>query len=287
VEDAAGGEFSAEELCAMATRNPADALGWSARLGRLKEGLHGDVLVTTDRGGSAYRNLIESVERDVQLVAINGQPFYGTARLMKDAGATHDEPIRFGRLRRRVRLVYPGIKDADLGWAEALADIEEAKRDPVARYLEIERLHEVGDPPALASHRQAVGRSGGNGKAGARHGPDPAARLARPRRRLLPGRGARASPRRPARPSSLLLFPELIAGDLDPGSANRPRSRPPSRRVSSALPVPRAEVPLVVLDHGIDRNRRDEALLNEQRLERSRPQPRLVEVVAVGHARSR
>jgi 5-methylthioadenosine/S-adenosylhomocysteine deaminase len=141
------GEFSAEELCAMATRNPADALGWSARLGRLKEGLPGDVLVMTDRGGSAYRNLIESVERDVQLVAINGQPFYGTSRLMEAAGATHDEPIRLGRLRRRVRLVYPGIKDADMGWAEALADIEKAKRDPVARYLEIEDLHEVGDPP--------------------------------------------------------------------------------------------------------------------------------------------
>jgi 5-methylthioadenosine/S-adenosylhomocysteine deaminase len=142
-----GGEFSAEELCAMATRNPGDALGWSARIGRLKEGLHGDVLVTTYRGGGAYRNLIESVERDVELVAINGQPFYGTSKLMKAAGATHDEPIRLGRLRRRIRLVYPGIKDADMGWADALADIEEAKRDPVARYLEIEDLHEVGDPP--------------------------------------------------------------------------------------------------------------------------------------------
>jgi hypothetical protein len=142
-----GGEFSAEELCAMATRNPADALGWSARIGRLKEGLHGDLLVTNDRGGSAYRNLIESVERDVELVAINGQPFYGRSKLMNASGATHDEPIRLGRLRRRIRLVYPGIKDADMGWADALADIDEAKRDPVARYLEIEHLHEVGDPP--------------------------------------------------------------------------------------------------------------------------------------------
>jgi hypothetical protein len=95
-----GGELSAEELCAMATRNPADALGWSARIGRLREEPPRRVLVTTDRGGSPYRNLIESVERDVQLVAINGQPFYGTARLMKAAGATHDEPIRLGRLRR-------------------------------------------------------------------------------------------------------------------------------------------------------------------------------------------
>ena len=49
---------------------------------------------------------------------------------MKAAGATRDEPIRLGRLRRRVQLVYPGAKDADMGWAEALADMEEAKRDP-------------------------------------------------------------------------------------------------------------------------------------------------------------
>lgn len=61
------GAFSPEELCAMATRNPADALGWSERIGRLREGLHGDVLVTTDRGGDPYRNLIESIEGDLLL----------------------------------------------------------------------------------------------------------------------------------------------------------------------------------------------------------------------------
>jgi 5-methylthioadenosine/S-adenosylhomocysteine deaminase len=142
-----GEAFSASELCAMATSNPADALGWSDRLGRLREGLHGDVLVTTDRGGDPYHNLIESLERDVQLVAINGQPFYGTTTLMRAMGATRDEPIRLGRLRRRVQLVYPGVRDADMGWADALADMEEAQRDPVARYLEIEKLHQLGKPP--------------------------------------------------------------------------------------------------------------------------------------------
>jgi hypothetical protein len=33
------------------------------------------------------------------------------------------------------------------GWAAALEDIAEALRDPVARYLKIENLHEVGKPP--------------------------------------------------------------------------------------------------------------------------------------------
>jgi hypothetical protein len=131
----------------MAACNPADALGWGDRLGRLKVGLHGDVLVTTDRGGDPYRNLIESVERDVIFVAINGQPFYGTNQLMQATAAENAEPVKVGRLRRSIVLIYPGVPDADMGWADVLADIAKAKADPVARYLEIEKLHKLGKPP--------------------------------------------------------------------------------------------------------------------------------------------
>jgi 5-methylthioadenosine/S-adenosylhomocysteine deaminase len=142
-----GGAFSDQELCEMATCNPADALGWSDRLGRLKVGLHGDVLVTSDRAGDPYHNLITSVERDVLFVAINGQPFYGITKLMDAAAAQNAEPINVGRSRRSIVLIYPGVPDADMGWAAVLADIAEAKADPVARYLEIEKLHQLGKPP--------------------------------------------------------------------------------------------------------------------------------------------
>jgi 5-methylthioadenosine/S-adenosylhomocysteine deaminase len=135
------GELEAEEICAMATRDPADAINWSERIGRLKAGLHGDVLVTTDRGGDAYQNLIESVERDVLLVAINGQPFYGTTKLMKATGAQHAEPIRLGRLRRSIQLIYDDVPEADMGWRAVLDDIAAAKADPLARYFELEKQH--------------------------------------------------------------------------------------------------------------------------------------------------
>ncbi|MGN6254965.1 MAG: amidohydrolase family protein [Solirubrobacterales bacterium] len=141
------GYFSARQLCEMATCNPADTLGWGDRLGRLREGLHADVLVTTSREQDPYRNLIASLERDVLLVAINGQPFYGTTTLIGATGAENAEPIRVGRSTRRIILIYPGIKDADMGWAAVLEDIAKAKEDPVARYLEIEKLHEVKKPP--------------------------------------------------------------------------------------------------------------------------------------------
>jgi 5-methylthioadenosine/S-adenosylhomocysteine deaminase len=141
-----GGELEAQEICAMATCNPADAINWSGRLGRLKPGLHGDVLVTTDRGGDPYQNMIESIERDVLLVAINGQPFYGTTKLMKAAGAQHAEPIRLGRLRRSVQLIYDDVPEADMGWRAVLDDIAAATKDPLGRYFELEKQHGNPDP---------------------------------------------------------------------------------------------------------------------------------------------
>ena len=138
--------FSDKQICEMATSNPADTLGWGDRLGRLKKGLHGDVLVTTERHKDPYRNLIEAVEEDVLFVAINGQPFYGTAALMEAAEAKAAEAIQVGELDRRIVLVYDS-PDANMGWKAALADIAAAKQDPVARYLEIEKLHALGKAP--------------------------------------------------------------------------------------------------------------------------------------------
>jgi cytosine/adenosine deaminase-related metal-dependent hydrolase len=138
-------QLEAQEICEMATCNPADAINWTERIGRLKKGLHGDFLVTTDRiDDDPYRNLIESVERDVLLVAINGQPFYGTTKLMKAAGADRAEPIKVGRLRRAIQLVYPDVPEADMTWQQVLLQLAEAMADPLGTYFKLEKQH--GNP---------------------------------------------------------------------------------------------------------------------------------------------
>ncbi len=43
-------QFPAQAICAMATCNAADALGWDQQLGRLKTGLRGDFVVLPDGG---------------------------------------------------------------------------------------------------------------------------------------------------------------------------------------------------------------------------------------------
>jgi cytosine/adenosine deaminase-related metal-dependent hydrolase len=126
------GRFSDRALCAMATSNPADALGWEDLLGRLKRGARGDfVIVAQQDGKSAYRSLIDATEADVLLVAINGYPMYGTAELMAAGAAVNPEPIEPAPgLERMITLRDPRIPDADLTWEQIVTALEDARTDP-------------------------------------------------------------------------------------------------------------------------------------------------------------
>jgi 5-methylthioadenosine/S-adenosylhomocysteine deaminase len=138
-----GGAFSDQELCEMVTANPADAVGWSDRVGRVGPGLLADLLVLTSRRPDPYENLIKATERDVRLVLVGGRPVYGTPGLMRTAGAAHADPIRVASLRRAVSLVDPGLPDADMSWPQVLAALEAARQDPHA--AEARLLAAAGD----------------------------------------------------------------------------------------------------------------------------------------------
>jgi cytosine/adenosine deaminase-related metal-dependent hydrolase len=128
------GRFSDRKLCAMATSNPADALGWSDKLGRLKRDARADfVIVVKQDGKSSYRSLIEATEADVLLVAINGYPMYGTAALMAAGAAVNPEPIEPAPgLERMITLRDARVPDADLTWEQIVTQLEDARTDPGA-----------------------------------------------------------------------------------------------------------------------------------------------------------
>jgi hypothetical protein len=75
----------------MVTRKPADAMGWSKRLGQISEGYLADVLVLDDRHPDPYRNLIQAIEENIQLVAVRGEPLYGDLALLKTARGGADD----------------------------------------------------------------------------------------------------------------------------------------------------------------------------------------------------
>ncbi len=150
--------FRDEQLCAMVTCNPADALGWSDRIGRLKPRLRADFSVMRERPGeSVHRTLIESTEPDVLLVAVNGYPLYGTDELMRGANAVNPEPIDVSpTLRRTITLRDERVRDADMSWPEILRALEDARRDPgAARAAAIER--EGGEDALVALHPDKPG----------------------------------------------------------------------------------------------------------------------------------
>jgi hypothetical protein len=60
---------------------------------------------------------------------------------MKATGADRAEPIKVGRLRRSIQLVYPDVPEADMTWAAVLADLAAAIADPLKRYFELEKQH--------------------------------------------------------------------------------------------------------------------------------------------------
>jgi 5-methylthioadenosine/S-adenosylhomocysteine deaminase len=134
-------KFPPQAICAMATCNPADALGFDQQLGRLKTGLRGDFLVVPDSGKDPYRTLIAATESDIQLVAINGYPMYGTDALMAAANAVNPEPIQVAPdLARTITLIDERIPDADMHWQQVLAALEAARNSPrAARNMALER----------------------------------------------------------------------------------------------------------------------------------------------------
>ena len=143
------GQLGAEDICRMVTCNPADALGWSDRIGRLRPGLHGDVAVVAERDPDPYKNLVAATERDVRFVAVNGEPFYGLPSLLRRGGATNAEPIRVAGRNRAIVLVYPDVPDADMTWKQVVDSLEDARADPNGAHARLTAARADGEEPVV------------------------------------------------------------------------------------------------------------------------------------------
>lgn len=147
-----GGLFSDLELCSMATCNPADAIGWGDRLGRLRPGLHADLLVCARREDDVYRNLVTALEDDVRLVTINGYPMYGTPELMAAGAAVNPEPLVVGGGvgERMVTLRDERIEDADMSWPDVIDTLEAVRENPGRAAAPSARVASLGATAHLA-----------------------------------------------------------------------------------------------------------------------------------------
>jgi cytosine/adenosine deaminase-related metal-dependent hydrolase len=141
----AGDVFSAEQLAAMVTRNPARICGWGEHLGAIAPGMLADLIVLDDRRGDPFRQLVEARESSVTLVVIDGVPRVGATAVMRRFAGT-PEALRVGTARRLLHLV-----DADAD--PLVADIDFATA--------VERLRDGMERlPELAADLDAAGARG-------------------------------------------------------------------------------------------------------------------------------
>jgi 5-methylthioadenosine/S-adenosylhomocysteine deaminase len=105
------GIFSAQELVAMVTREPAKMLEWFAAVGSLEAGKRADLVCVQGTTGDAYLKLIRAKENDLTLVMINGVARVGDAAIMTEAlpsvNANARENISIAGTARSLYLAHP------------------------------------------------------------------------------------------------------------------------------------------------------------------------------------
>src|SRR5262249_36154926 len=138
------GAFSDQELCAMVTSNPADALEWTQSTGRLQEGLQGDVLVLDEQFDNPYRNLIASIERNVRLVLVGGKPRYGRTALRRAPRAEAADPIPKAGRGRAISLAGG---NEPMTWRNVVERLEAVRSDPQAALRHATQLRAAGEQP--------------------------------------------------------------------------------------------------------------------------------------------
>ena len=106
VSQESGHLFTNRDLLAMATRNPARALGWTRQLGSLEPDKRADLLVLSGSAGDPYDRIFTATEKSIRLVVINGIPRYGTVGLMNKLGGG-TERWKVGRSPRILNLHQP------------------------------------------------------------------------------------------------------------------------------------------------------------------------------------
>ncbi|HEY7049944.1 MAG TPA: amidohydrolase family protein [Jatrophihabitantaceae bacterium] len=121
-------DVSGHDLVAMATRTPAQLLGWGAHLGSLEPGKRADLIVVNTTRGDPYDTLIDATEAGISLAVINGVPRVGTRSLMTRLGLDGGERITVAGKPRILNLTQPNADPqvAAIPVAEAIRRLRDA-----------------------------------------------------------------------------------------------------------------------------------------------------------------
>jgi cytosine/adenosine deaminase-related metal-dependent hydrolase len=129
-QESLGQAFSRKNLVEMVTVNPAKAIGWDDRVGRVLPGHMADLVVFERRDGDPYRNLVLSTEKDLKLSILGGKPRYGDPSLLKKLGIKTPETITVAGKKRGLDMLEPGVQYGDITFKAAKSNLLAALSRP-------------------------------------------------------------------------------------------------------------------------------------------------------------
>lgn len=149
--------FTDRDLCDLVTRNPGDAVAlvYGPQIGRIQTGYLADLVLVRARNDDAYRNLIEAVEDDVELVLVGGEARCGTAALMAAAGTKGTTVVSVKAAdkvhKRKVLIRNPRNTKQTMTWTAVVKRLKEVRRNPEIAEQEIAQALALagGDADAL------------------------------------------------------------------------------------------------------------------------------------------
>jgi 5-methylthioadenosine/S-adenosylhomocysteine deaminase len=122
--------FTEQELVEMITINPAKAIGWDDKIGRIAPGYIADLVAFDQVSNDAYHNVIESTEENLRLAIIDGLPRYGDLELMDELEVAASDRIRVGSREKAFDIFEPGLKHGDMTLCQAQTALKTTMADP-------------------------------------------------------------------------------------------------------------------------------------------------------------
>ena len=77
-----GEDLPAKKIFEMVTSNSAKAFWKQDKIGKLEEGMLGDILVMKAKDDDPYENLVNAEMKDIELLVLEGKPVYGEIRFL-------------------------------------------------------------------------------------------------------------------------------------------------------------------------------------------------------------
>jgi 5-methylthioadenosine/S-adenosylhomocysteine deaminase len=151
--------FSARDLVEMVTVNPAKAIGWDDKIGRIAQGYFADIVVfgRTDRGNNnnthddPYLNLIKSTEGNLKLLIIGGRPRYGDPEILHALGLQSlPEKIKVEKREKMIDILEPDVEYGGLKLSKVRSNLSNSLKNPsgaISKLFKSIQKMKAGDVP--------------------------------------------------------------------------------------------------------------------------------------------